>query len=72
MGDVFVSYGDSAQDTAVLLLDAQEKLELPVDVVASTSGGFNVPQEVADEAGVDYEGREESKPAKKAAKKSST
>jgi len=71
MGTVYVAPGDSAQDTAVLLFEAQEKLELPVDVVASTPPGFTVPQEVADEAGVDYEGRED-KTAKKAAAKKST
>lgn len=67
MGDVFVSDGDSRQDTAVLLLDAQEKLGLEVGVVQSTEGGFNVPQEVADKAGADYEGKK--KPAKKTAAK---
>jgi hypothetical protein len=56
MGDVFVSHGDSAQDTAVLLLDAAEKADLPADVVRSTDGGFIVDEELAKAAAVDYDG----------------
>lgn len=75
MSDVFVPPGDSAQDTAVLLLEAAEKADLPADHVRSSDGGFVVSQEVADAAGVDYEGgeeKEEKKPAKKAAAKKSS
>lgn len=56
MGDVFVSNGDSAQDTAVLLLDAAESADLPPDVVRTTSGGFVVDEKLAKAAGVDYDG----------------
>jgi hypothetical protein len=69
MGDVFVSNGDSAEETAILLLAAAEALELPYDHVrAQGGGGFMVDSKVADKAGVDYEG----KPAKKAAAKKSS
>lgn len=56
MGDVFVPFGDSAQDTAVLLLDAAESAELPADVVRTTDGGFVVDEELAKSAAVDYDG----------------
>ena len=77
MTDVFVPPGDSAQDTAVLLLEAAEKAGEPADVVRSSDGGFVVPQELADAAGVDYESGDDSdddekKPAKKAAAKKSS
>lgn len=47
------------QDTAVLLLAAAEELELDVAVVRTTSDGFSVPREVADQAGVEYESDED-------------
>lgn len=78
MGEVFVAYGDSAQDTATLLLDAAEKAEAHVDVVRSGDGGFYVPEEIAKKAGVDYDDGQgdpqvaPSAPAKKAAPKAKT
>jgi len=80
MSDVFVPPGDSAQDTAVLLLEAAEKAGEPADVVRSSDGGFVVPKELADAAGVDYDKGDddesddepEKKPAKKAAAKKSS
>jgi hypothetical protein len=71
MSNVFVPYGDSAQDTATLLLAEADKGDLDPAVVRSVQGGFMVEQDLADKAGVQYEGGED-KPAKKtAAKKSS-
>lgn len=69
-----VKFGDSAGDTATLLLAAAEELELPADVVTTNSDSeFQVPVEVAQKAGVDYESDDEEsdepKPAKKTAKK---
>jgi hypothetical protein len=58
MGDVTVEYGESAAETAQALLDAADSLELDAGVVRTHSdagGGFVVPEEVADEAGVDFE-----------------
>lgn len=70
---VEVPYGDSAQDTAVLLLEAAHLLDLPADVVQTTGGnGFSVPVEVADKAGFGNkkDDKDEAKPvAKKAAAK---
>ena len=57
---VTVPYGDSASDTAVLLLAAAESLDLDPNVVRTTEGAFVVPKEVHDKA---------FPPAKKAAKK---
>jgi hypothetical protein len=81
MSDVTVPFGDSASDTATLLLAAADKLDLDPSAVRTVEGAFVVPREVADEADVDYESDEEAaeeaaeeepKPAaKKAAKKSS-
>lgn len=59
MAEVFVGYGDSPQDTAVLLLSAAEEAEAHVDVVRSVEGGFYVPEEIAKAAGVDYKSEDE-------------
>jgi hypothetical protein len=75
MSEVEVPYGDSAQETAVLLLAAADELELDPAVVRTLEGGFMVPEEVAKEAGVDYDSDdddEDSKPARKTAAKKST
>lgn len=79
MTNVNVPYGESAADTATLLLASAQELELPADVVLTTSdGSFSVPEEVAKKAKVDYDKDESDedeaedepkKPAKKAAKK---
>src|SRR4051812_7751826 len=55
--NVRVAYGDSAADTATLLLAAAEESdEYGADVVRTDSyGGFVVPEEIAKAAGVDYE-----------------
>lgn len=45
-------------DVAVLLLDAAEQADMPVEWVRTISEGFLVPQDVADAAGVDYEDHE--------------
>jgi hypothetical protein len=46
-------------DNANLLLAAATELGLPVDVVATTSfGRFTVPEEVAKQAGLDYDTEE--------------
>lgn len=50
-----VQYGESASDTATLLLAAAEDLDLPVHVVRTTLGAFLVPEDVAKKAKVDYE-----------------
>lgn len=55
MGKVFVPNGESAQDTAVLLLAEAENQGLPADVVGTTDGGFVVDSELADAAKVDYD-----------------
>lgn len=55
MSNVTVPYGDNAEETAVLLLDAAISLDLPAGVVTTGSfGNFYAPEEVADAAGVDY------------------
>jgi len=67
MTDVTVPFGEDQQDTAILLLAAAQELDLPADVVKVTThdeGGFVVPEEVRDKAGLGDE-----KPAKKAAAK---
>ncbi len=52
---VTIPFGDSAQDTAVLLLAAVEDLGLEPSVVTTGSfGNFFAPKEVAEAAGVDY------------------
>lgn len=60
MSDVKIKYqsGD-AGDTATLLLAAAEKKGLDASVVRTGDGTFYAPQDVADEAGVDYEGKSE-------------
>lgn len=66
--DVTVPFGEDQQDTAILLLAAAQELDLPADVVKVTTdgeGGFLVPEEVRDKAGLG----DEKKPAKKAAAK---
>jgi hypothetical protein len=60
MDEVFVEYGDSAGDTATLLLAAAEELELDVGVVRSVEGGFMAPQEVAEQAGFEITEEDES------------
>jgi hypothetical protein len=72
--EVEVPFGDNPSDTATLLLAAADKLELDPGVVRTGSNVFMVPKDVADEAGVDYEGDDSSdKPTakKSSAKKSS-
>lgn len=65
---VEVPFGDSATDTAVLLLAAAEELELDATVVETTSfSSFMVPEEVAKKASEP----EKKAPAKKAAAKKS-
>lgn len=54
MGDVRVPYGDKAQDTAVLLLEAAEKAKQDPSVVRTESGAFVVSEEIAKKAKVDY------------------
>jgi hypothetical protein len=74
MADVEVPYGESASDTATLLLAAAENLELAPGVVQTTSDGvFLVPEEVAKKAGLDTvdDEAEDKAPAKKAAAKKS-
>lgn len=66
MADVEVPYGDNATDTAVLLLEAAQRLGLEPSVVRTSSKGsaFFVPEEVSKVA---FEPEE--KPVKAAAKK---
>lgn len=54
---VRVPFGDSAADTATLLLAAAEesKDHSASDVMVSSYGGFVVPESLAKSAGVDYE-----------------
>lgn len=53
MSDVFV--GGRGRDKAVLLLAAAEDLELPSRVVRTQTGGYLVPEEVAEAAGLTEE-----------------
>jgi topoisomerase IA-like protein len=53
-----------SRDNAILLLAAAEELDLDVSVVRTTTNGYIVPEEVANEAGLGEE-----KPKKTAAKK---
>lgn len=55
MVKVFVPYGESASDTAVLLLAEAENQGLSADVVTTTDGGFVVDSDLADSAGADYD-----------------
>lgn len=52
--DVQVSYGESAEDTAVLLLAAAEELDLDASVVtvSPADGTFSAPKEVVKKAGL--------------------
>ena len=70
--EVEVPYGDSAAETATLLLAAAEEKGLDPSVVRSGSfGTFRVPEEVAKAAKVDTvsDDEEPAKPAKKTAAK---
>lgn len=69
--EVFVPYGDSAQETATLLLAAvEEEGAEPAVVRSSSDGGFYVPEALAQKANVDYQSEDGSVvPAKKAAAK---
>lgn len=55
--NVKVGFGDSAQDTAVLLLAAAEELDQPASVVQveNETNRFVVPKEVAKKAGLSEE-----------------
>lgn len=57
MSDIVnVPFGDSAEETATLLLAAVEDTDHePSVVVVNSFGGFNVPKDVADKAGVKYQ-----------------
>lgn len=59
MSEVFVGYGDSAGDTATLVLAEADKQGLHPEVVRSVEGGFYVPEEVAKAAGVTYQSEDE-------------
>jgi len=74
---VVVPFGDNPQETAILLLDAAEKVHSDQSVVQTSpfSNGFQVPADVAKEAGLEGEEVEsdegdEEKPKKAPAKKS--
>lgn len=54
MSEVHVPFGDKPQETATLLLAAAEDTETPVHLVRVVDGGFKVPEEVADSAGLDH------------------
>lgn len=57
---VDIPFEGEAQDRAVVLLAAAEKLGHPNEVVGTTSTGFKVPEDVAKEAGLsDYVEAEE-------------
>lgn len=58
---------EDMKDTATRLLAAADDLDLPVEVVATVSGGFRVPAEVAKKAGVSSDAAPV--PAKKTAAK---
>lgn len=51
---VTVPFAGKASDRAVLLLAAAQELDLDASVVQTSDGAFVVPQEVADQAGVEY------------------
>lgn len=57
--DVFVPYGQDAAKTATLLLAAAEDKHQDQSLVRAQEGGFLVPKDVADEAGVDYDSDED-------------
>lgn len=50
--NVDIPFGENNEQIAVLLLAAAAKLDLDQSVVLTTSDGFSVPEEVANEAGV--------------------
>ena len=52
--EVQVEYGDSAKETATLLLAAAEESEQDASVVRTGNGVFYVPEDVAKKAGVEY------------------
>lgn len=49
---VRVLFDDNSRDNAVLLLAAAEELGLPPSAVRTSEGGFEVPDEVAEKAGL--------------------
>src|SRR5207253_7872903 len=55
MGKIFVPNGESAQDTAVLLLAEAENQGLPADSVGTTDGGFVVDEDLAKKSGAKYD-----------------
>lgn len=56
MTNVRVRNGESARETAILLLAAAEEKGQHASVVqVSSLGGFIVPEEIAKQAGLDYE-----------------
>jgi topoisomerase IA-like protein len=72
MSNVYVDGRSS--DKAVLFLAAAETLGLDPSVVRTTTNGYNVPDDVAKEAGFDADGkplseRPKAEPAKKAVAK---
>ena len=70
LNPIEVPLGNNATDTAVLLLAAAQELGLPPAVITTTSGAFQVPQEVHDRA---FGPRADTPaPAKKVAAKSPT
>lgn len=67
MSDVEIGFGENRSETAILLLASAEKLGLPAESVRTSSDGFVVSEELADDAGF---GEKPEKPAaKKAAAK---
>lgn len=71
-----VPFEGKASEKATLLLAAAEELGLGAGVVRTVTGGFSVPVEVEKQAFTPREvstgNSEEEKPAKRAAKKSTT
>lgn len=65
---VEVPFGDSAQDTAVLLLAAAEELDLDASVVRTGEGTFFAPSEVVEKAGLGSGDEATKAPAKKSKK----
>lgn len=72
MTDIHVPWGEDASDTATLLLAAAEVLELPPEVVRTTSDGFLAPEEVAEKAGLHTGKPDDSEPKPKQTRKRST
>lgn len=67
--EVEVPFGDSASDTAVLLLAAAEESKLDPSVVRTGTGVFYVPKSLATKAGVETSDDKKSAAKKTAAKK---